>query len=49
MSVTDDTGMQCELGFGNSMITARNPRQPTHVVPKRDRVSYWVADWILIG
>jgi catechol 2,3-dioxygenase-like lactoylglutathione lyase family enzyme len=45
MSVTDDTGTQCELRFGNSMITARNPRQPTQVVPNVDHVSYWIADW----
>jgi catechol 2,3-dioxygenase-like lactoylglutathione lyase family enzyme len=45
MTVTDDTGTQCELRFGNSMITARNPRQPTQVVPNVDHVSYWVANW----
>src|SRR5579863_8639385 len=28
MKVTDDTGTQCELRFGDSMITARNPRPP---------------------
>src|SRR5579864_7724644 len=32
MTVTDDTGTQCELRFGNAMITARNPRQPTQTV-----------------
>ena len=45
MTVTDDTGTQCELRFGNSMITARNPRQPTQMVPNVDHVSYWIADW----
>lgn len=45
MSITDDTGTQCELRFGNAMITARNPRQPTQTVPNVDHVSYWIADW----
>ncbi len=45
MTVTDDTGTQCELRFGNSMITARNPRQPTQSVPNVDHVSYWLAEW----
>jgi catechol 2,3-dioxygenase-like lactoylglutathione lyase family enzyme len=45
MTVTDDTGTQCELRFGNSMITARNPRQPTQMVPNVDHVSYWIAEW----
>jgi catechol 2,3-dioxygenase-like lactoylglutathione lyase family enzyme len=45
MTVTDDTGTQCELRFGNAMITARNPRQPTQTVPNVDHVSYWVGDW----
>jgi catechol 2,3-dioxygenase-like lactoylglutathione lyase family enzyme len=46
MSVTDDTGTQCELRFGDkAMITARNPRQPTQAVPNVDHVSYWIADW----
>jgi catechol 2,3-dioxygenase-like lactoylglutathione lyase family enzyme len=45
MKVTDDTGTQCELRFGDSMITARNPRQPTQMVPNVDHISYTVADW----
>lgn len=45
MTVTGDSGTQCELRFGNAMITARNPRQPTQPVPNVDHVSYWIADW----
>src|SRR5437660_7742298 len=46
MTVTDDTGTQCELRFGtNTMITARNPRQPAQTVPNVDHVSYWIAEW----
>src|SRR5438045_2076554 len=46
MAVTDDTGTQCELRFGtNTMITARNPRQPAQTVPNVDHLSYWIADW----
>src|SRR5215470_1564824 len=45
MSVTDDTGTQCELRFGNSMITARNPRQPTQMVPNVDHLPYWIGEW----
>jgi len=45
MTVTDDTGTQCELRFGNAMMTARNPRQPTQTVPNVDHISYWIADW----
>jgi catechol 2,3-dioxygenase-like lactoylglutathione lyase family enzyme len=51
MKVTDDTGTQCELRFGDSMITARNPRQrpgqPVDPDPKPtvDHVAYTIADW----
>ena len=51
MKVTDDTGTQCELRFGDSMITARNPRprpgQPVDPDPKPtvDHIAYTIADW----
>jgi catechol 2,3-dioxygenase-like lactoylglutathione lyase family enzyme len=51
MKVTDDTGTQCELRFGDqgSMITARNPRQrpgqPVGPLPLVDHIAYTIADW----
>jgi len=45
LTVTDDTGTQAQLRWGTGMITARNPRQPTQMVPTVDHVSYWVDNW----
>jgi catechol 2,3-dioxygenase-like lactoylglutathione lyase family enzyme len=51
LTVTNDTGTQCQLRFGNSSITARNPRLQPGQTPDPnfksfiDHVAYWVADW----
>jgi catechol 2,3-dioxygenase-like lactoylglutathione lyase family enzyme len=45
LHVTDDTGTQCELRFGNSMITARNPRQSGQATPNVDHVAYTIGNW----
>jgi catechol 2,3-dioxygenase-like lactoylglutathione lyase family enzyme len=45
LRITDDTGSQCQLRFGDSAITARNPRQPGQAVPTVDHVAYRLADW----
>jgi catechol 2,3-dioxygenase-like lactoylglutathione lyase family enzyme len=45
LNVTDDTGTQAQLRWGTGMITARNPRQPTQMVPTVDHVSYWMDNW----
>jgi catechol 2,3-dioxygenase-like lactoylglutathione lyase family enzyme len=45
LRITDDTGTQCQLRFGDSAITARNPRQPDQKVPTVDHVAYRIGDW----
>lgn len=51
LRVTDDTGTQCQLRFGDSAITARNlraqPNEPVDSNPKPtvDHIAYRIADW----
>jgi len=47
MTVERDTGNQCELHFGNSMIIARNHAGATGraLAPRVDHVAYRIADW----
>lgn len=43
--VTDDTGTQAQLRFGESSLAVRNPRRPDQAVPTVDHVAYRIATW----
>lgn len=44
MRVSEDTGEQCALSFGQSFIIARKSRQPDGA-PYIDHIAYTIADW----
>jgi catechol 2,3-dioxygenase-like lactoylglutathione lyase family enzyme len=51
LKVTDDTGSQCQLRFGDSAITARNRRPPAgqaadpNLGPAVQHIAYRIANW----
>jgi len=44
MKVTQDTGKQCYLSFGNTFLLPRNGREGSSV-PRIDHVAYTIEDW----
>jgi len=44
MRVSEDTGEQCALSFGQTFIVARKSRQPDGA-PYIDHLAYTIADW----
>lgn len=44
MTVSEDTGKQCYLGFGDTLLTARTSPQPV-TKPYVTHVAYTLADW----
>lgn len=44
MTVSEDTGKQCYLGFGDTLLTARPTRSPDGK-PLVDHICYTLADW----
>jgi catechol 2,3-dioxygenase-like lactoylglutathione lyase family enzyme len=44
MKVSEDTGTQCYLGFGDTLLTARKTRQPDGK-PYIDHVCYTLDNW----
>jgi catechol 2,3-dioxygenase-like lactoylglutathione lyase family enzyme len=44
MTVSEDTGTQCYLGFGDTLLTARKTRSPDGE-PLVDHVCYTLANW----
>ena len=44
MRVSEDTGEQCALSFGQTFIIARKSRQPDNA-PYIDHLAYTIADW----
>ena len=44
MKVSQDTGKQCYLGFGDTLVTARPTRQPDGK-PYIDHVAYTLGEW----
>lgn len=45
MTVSEDTGLQCYLGFGDTLLTARKNRSPDGKTPLVDHICYTLADW----
>jgi catechol 2,3-dioxygenase-like lactoylglutathione lyase family enzyme len=44
MKVSEDTGTQCYLGFGDTLLTARKTRQPDGK-PYIDHIAYTLDNW----
>jgi len=44
MKVSQDTGQQCFLGFGDTLLTARKTRQPDGK-PYIDHIAYTLGNW----
>jgi catechol 2,3-dioxygenase-like lactoylglutathione lyase family enzyme len=44
MKVSQDTGKQCYLSFGNTFLLPRNGREGSSV-PRIDHVAYTIEDW----
>jgi catechol 2,3-dioxygenase-like lactoylglutathione lyase family enzyme len=44
MKVSQDTGQQCYLGFGDTLLTARKTRQPDGK-PYIDHIAYTLGNW----
>lgn len=44
MEVSEDTGKQCYLGFGDTLLSARASRDPAGK-PHVDHIAYSLADW----
>jgi catechol 2,3-dioxygenase-like lactoylglutathione lyase family enzyme len=44
MKVSQDTGQQCYLGFGDTLLTARKTKQPDNK-PYIDHIAYTLGNW----